>query len=274
MAAKLLGFPLAKFITDEQFCCIQQWLNSSISCGSDAVPDVSNFSARKLRNLLLQDLRIDRDIVYKILDRKELKDLAESVLMSSSYSQCQDYWWSLIMTTSTVVVLVVTLAYFNEEVLKLVRFFTGGWINTDLMHQRFRILRKCLKKNRSPIGVIAAVLAIILDVISFYIQLSAFLSWLVPYHWTIYRYLWFGISLPVNASDIMGQYMGARKSQDAWKSAFQSSSPSSGSWTINAGPMLTLTALRFISNKLDEYAVKMLVQVRNSRRSRGIEDAE
>lgn len=265
---------LQKLFTDEQFCCIQQWLNYSTSCESKAMPDVSNLSARKLRNLLLQDLRIDRDIVYKILDRKELKDLAESVLMSSSYSLCQDYWWSLVMMVSTVFVLVVTMAYFNEEIIKLIRFFTGGWINTDQMYQRFRILRKCMKKNRAPVGVVAVFVAIILDIISFYIQLSAFLSWLVPYHWTIYRYLWFGLSLPVNASDIMGQYMGARKSQDAWKRAFQSSSPSSGAWTINAGPMLTLTAFRFIATKLDEYALKLLVQVRNSRRPRGIEDAE
>lgn len=255
---------------DKILCCSQNWLQQRFlpeAMCLVSMPDISNYSARQLRKLLLQDLSIDRDVVNKILDRKELKDLAESIVFANQYGHCRDLFQGIAIKTALYVVALILFLIFRDELWMVFRFLTGNFVNVSQLEKRVFVLRKSIKKYRSLLGACAIIISFILDGVALYIQASALLSWIVPYHWPIYRYLWFGIPLPINTSEVMSQYVGSRSggNKNAWDSFVDVSDKKGNSgWTINAGPMLTLSALRYLATLMENFAARRLKQAREN----------
>lgn len=272
---RLTKIAMAQPLMESALCCSQQWLQKRFLPDSMcALPskDFTSYSARQLRNYLLQDLQISRSIVDKILDRRELKDLAETMLFASQYGHCQNVLREVGYYVIFLFLLIFVLVTFRERVWLIFRFLFGNFINISQLEQRFFIVRKSIKKYRSLLGAFSILVACILDGTAFYIQISALLSWIIPQHWTVYRYLWFGIPLPINTSDILSQYVGSKSNNNVWKSFTSNNSMknsiSGNGWTVNAGPMLTLSALRFVATKLDNFAAYRLILAKGPRRKK------
>lgn len=225
--------------------------------------DIRTWSARQLRNLLLQELAIDPIAVNRILDRKELKAMAERALFSKEFHDCKSYLRDAAMWTTMVCLVITTLIIFRRDAYLAFKYIASNFVNVYQWQYRFFVMRKSIKKGRSFGGFLAELIAFLCDFIAVYIQLSAILSWIVPAHWPVHNLLWFGVSLPVNANDILAQYSGNRNSE-TWKSSMTDSGSTQHQrgWSINAGPMITMSILRYAAFKLDEVSARWLMQIR------------
>jgi hypothetical protein len=223
--------------------------------------EVQSLSARKLRTLLVQQLKVAKTIVDKIIDRRELKDLAEKTLYMQSQVKCATAYRSSSIHVTIFVGILTVIYFFRWEIFGFFYIIAGSFVNMDKMEKTMLLYRKNMKKYRSVIGGMAALVAIFFDLIIRYIQISALLSWIIPPHSIFYRYLWCGFSLPVDVAAVMSQYTKARNSS-SHNPFVNTTSTNNAGWAVNTGPMITSAILSFLSHRLEQFSLHRLMVVK------------
>ena len=145
----------------------------------------------------------------------------------------------------TVIVLIVTLLYVGKEPVGAL----GQQVVNHYLMVKYDIkvkadMIKVALKEKMFLPVLALCIVIVLDIIYEWIQLTTFMSWVVPRDAYLLRKLMFPlhIDLPVNAGMVMGESM---KKSDFGQQL--------GGFGLNMGPMVLLAAIRYTKHALQEY---------------------
>ena len=102
-------------------------------------------------------------------------------------------------------------------------------------------------KNSYLLSALALLTAALLDIAQCWIQMSTFLSWVIPYESPARILLFpFQLSLPINASMLIPK-KGEMKKQF-------------GDYGMNFGPMIMLTVISYIKDYLQEYGAGRIME--------------
>jgi len=202
--------------------------------------DVSKLRAKDLRNLLLQKLNVDRARIEKILDRQELKELAEMLLSKRRDDLC----FRTICITSifgVCIIIVASIALRNYTTIKdiVAGLFYTIFPNNYIWQRKLKLLTVfSARKKRRIVGAISVLVSMILEVVLLWVQISALLSWIIPVGSTLRTFLFFGFSFQV------GNAMLTNVSQ-------------APDFNIDLGPVITLMVLRWVVSTLDNFSAQV-----------------
>ena len=143
--------------------------------------DLSTLRARQLQKMLVK-LGYDRAEVNKIIDRSELRRLVEELLAEvknteqAEVFQKQLTWW-------TMALLGIASLYIIREPLKAIIRECFNWLRGYHynLSVRCKLVLLCFE-NRFPLGTLALITAVILQILQPLVQLSILLSWVIPYN--------------------------------------------------------------------------------------------
>lgn len=214
---------------------------------------IKDWSVKELKTRLREELSADRNVVKKLLDKKELQALAQSLMRRKIQGMCLKTYQPIVLNTCLVLLITIIMIKWRQDIFQLLKQVSSSTINVYQLKYRMHLIKKCTKKYRAVFGAAALAVAIIVDLISSYVQISIFLSWVVPSHSIFSKFLWFGVPFHVKPSDLI-----PRNNRGGINQPDQSSS----GWSFNAGSMLTLAALRYICQQLDEYGLRQLLHAK------------
>ena len=204
-------------------------------------PDFDQMRVRELKKFLIDNFGVPASSIAKILDKKELKDIANAHIQGINDIKYQQQRWIIGKAMVTVVL--------GMLVLWQTRSYWSGYVNEQLYgyKQQFGML-KVAARNRLYLATIAMFFAILFDAYYNAIQLQIMLGWasivglnLVPYRLPT-------LSLPMSPSQVMGR--------QASKGGALASVINGG---LDIGPMISLWIISFCRRHLQEYAAGALL---------------
>jgi hypothetical protein len=224
---------------------------------------IQHMRSSQLRNILLQDYKIRQDIIQKIIDRNELKQMLTSILSEKQDKLCHEDLKLIAIYFLCVICVCLVIYSFRKFFLKVFRYFMSFFLDKYKLKQKFKLLKLCSKQTGAVMGVYVMLISLIAEVILVWIQSSVFLGWIIPSTWEIRKFLYLGpISLPVAST--LTQF--TKKQQQGFGggiATFNPSQPSSssskGSWDIDIGSMITLAALKWFIQYCDNKAAQIYV---------------
>jgi hypothetical protein len=231
---------------------------------------LESMRSSELRNLLLQDLQVDRATVDKILDRSELRELAKDLVGMQAVHQCRLSIFRIGVVIPVIaifsVVLLLTFSKQYKRVRPYVRAAVAFFVDGDRFLQKIKLARMCSKHCSTFVAFLAMVLSLMLDIIIIWINISVGLSWILPHYSSWRQYLFFGFSLPVDADMIRSAITGQRQrhpfnsppQSSVDKSVLSQTGGLGSSWRFDLGSFLTLIAFRWVGSKLDDFAAWQL----------------
>ncbi len=226
---------------------------------------IQTLRSRELRNILLQDYHIHREIINKIIDRNELKELLSYIILEKQQHVCGRISIYLI-TILCGIVTVLYLFYQNQKVLyKGMKFFLSFFLDKYCLKQKLKLLNMCSTVKGATLGMIYMMISLIFEVLVVWIQTSIMLGWIIPSSWVGIRSCLFTgfISLPVGST--LGQLSQFSSnpshirptsgvSQNRW------SSSSFGGWDLDIGSMISVAILKGLIQYLDNQAAAIYVK--------------
>jgi len=211
------------------------------------VNDLEEMRARELRNFLIQTLGIERSKVLKILDRKELKELAKNELTKRIILTQRDSFLLNIAKYAGFLGVIFLLVIFRVSIISFlfnVMDFIKG-IYGFRFQRKVNMMKICWEHFLFFPGFVLT-LGIITEIFDFWIHLSVFLGWILPRTSRLRDFfapmLYVPLSTPTN---MWGKADGHHNSDHQLG--------------LNVGPMVTLWLTRWLSNKLEDFgAVRIL----------------
>lgn len=208
----------------------------------------------QLRNLLVQDLHVPKDIIDKIIDRSELRELARQSLSLKYVEDCHDTFFTIILTTAVLAALIALMIIFQKTLKKYFKYASSLFIDGEKFRKKLKLAKYCSRQFATYFGFIAILLSIALELVVVWINTSVILSWITPRYWEVRKYMFFGLYLPVSTEMLQQAVRGGRGG-----SSRQGNGDSMiGNWSINIGSLITLAALKWICSKLDDFAAYQL----------------
>lgn len=223
----------------------------------DQILSVQTMPARKMRNLLLQDLHVPRRIVDQLLDRRELRDLTISVLLESNQHTCIYHVQDILFQTIFYSLLISIMVYNQQAIRDLFFNILLSIFDVYRMQIKMKLVRKSFKNLRSMYGGLAGTISIILEVVLAWVQFSVLLSWIVPLHsdfailQLLRKAIFTGPALPLSPATFLKA--GGNRINAA---GFES-------WSINAGPMVFIMVIRYLAGRLDDFSAASLIEARS-----------
>lgn len=214
-----------------------QFLNTSY--------DISSMRAQDLRNLLLQKLHVDREVIEKIIDRNELKVLAESLIHVQSWDVCTEHttkYVAVVLFALAIILLIAQNFVFLTNCLYYIISFLVP--NRHVLDQKLKLIR-FFQKKMHIYGLIVAITSILTEALIVWIQTSALLSWIIPQSSIFRSFLFFGLSLPVGDSLLNGKF-GSTESK----------------FSVDVGSILTIMLLRWSMSSLDNQTAAIYVSLK------------
>ncbi len=223
------------------------WLFSPFPEGKST----TSYAIEEFKDLKVKDLRkilygfgVTRQEAKAVLDKEELSTRAWSLLEEERKENLNALFYAKAWRY-TVIVLIVTLLYVSKEPVGAL----GQQVVNHYLMVKYDIkvkanMIKVALKEKMFLPVLALCIVIVLDIIYEWIQLTTFMSWVVPRDAYLLRKLMFPlhIDLPVNAGMVMGESM---KKSDFGQQL--------GGFGLNMGPMVLLAAIRYTKHALQEY---------------------
>lgn len=219
-----------------------------------------NMRSRELRKHLLK-LGHDREELSKILDRKELKVLAEEF-----YNQKRQYdddaaFRARGVQFSIGCIVVASIFIFWGPISTLFSSFRSsvdGFVYQ--IKERFRLISMSIV-NRFPLAAVCLMLAVFLDVLQPLIQLSILASWIIPTASPFRRFLIPMPNFPITIDHFLGKKEG------------RSSKPSSsigdiGGMGVNVAPMILMYVSSYLKHRLEDFGASRLISVVEAKQKR------
>ncbi|KAJ1411117.1 hypothetical protein B484DRAFT_455691 [Ochromonadaceae sp. CCMP2298] len=234
---------------------------------------ISQMRARELRNMLVQKLGVDSSLIDGILDREELKEMASTILSLRLQEQYNAQFQQHALI-ATAVVGALTILYFLRHIILYFIVAIGNVLYTTYLEINYKNTYKVKLisfsvKKRKPVGVVALLLSLVLEFLVMLLQLSTLLSWVVPRNHILRQFLPPSLSLPVSIDTVMGKGgTGSKSKSPSGPSGPSGMAESISSFSLDVGPMVTIMALKFIINKLDEYSASVVLDYLSDKESR------
>lgn len=245
------------YVQGEQFFC--QTASTFYASPADAAPSILQkldaLRGSQLRNLLLQDLHISHDVVDKIIDRSELRELARQSLSVKYVEDCHDTFFHIILTTCVLAALVSCIVLFQKSLKRYIKYASSLFIDGERFRKKLKLAKLCSRQFGTYFGFLTILLSIALELVVVWINASVLLSWVTPRYWEIRKFMFFGLNLPVSTG-MLQQALKAGKGIPNQPSN-QQDAPK-GNWSFNIGSIITLGALKWICSRLDDFAAYQL----------------
>jgi hypothetical protein len=139
------------------------------------------------------------------------------------------------------------------------KWVSSFFVDEERFWKKVKLARICSKQVATYFGLLAIFFSLAIEMLIVWINVSVVMSWVLPRHSEFRQWLFFGISLPVNASMVKGMITGNQKRNNGGSEE--------GSWSIDLGSFITLMTFRWICSRLDDFAAKRLMMFRNSSES-------
>jgi hypothetical protein len=217
------------------------------------IKDLDSLRAKDLKKYLINDLGYAREQIDKILDKKELRLIAEAAIQSTqefeatigkvgfdrSYSN-----WALVKVGVTAVLGVIVLYQIREPILDFL-----GEKKTSYV-QRWKMF-KITFKRWLILPSICILITVLLDVYQVLIQLQILLGWgrLVGLRFDEYIVRVPVLSMSLSPSQLVGTQRG-----DDQVSSFINSG-------LNVGPMITMWMIGYVKHRFEEFSSKYVLQI-------------
>lgn len=223
------------------------WLFSPFPVTKSSTPySVDELSGLRVRDLrkILYGFGVSREETKQYLDKEDLLQTAFTLLEEERVSSLTASYYAKAWRF-TVITLIITLLYISREPLGAM----GQQVQNHFLMVRYNLKVKydmvgVAMKTNLYLAMLSLSVAMILDVIYEWIQLSTFASWVVPHDAPYIRRLMFPFhfNIPVSAGMLMGENM---RRTDFGQQL--------GGFGMNMGPMLLMAALRYIKHEMQEY---------------------
>ncbi len=215
---------------------------------------LNDMRTRELKNFLIQKNNFDYKLVNQIFDRDELIQLAlssEKNYSNSNYYHSEEF--AIIISRILLFILLGYVTYKCRHIINdiLLDPFTSCYYRIML---KVGWMRKCIKKY-FMLSFLAFFVSCIIEIYGPLIQLRILFSWIVPTdnYVRIFLNQYVKIlSLSVNPSLVV---------KNKKLSSFMN-------YGIDLGPVITLYLLKFVKNKLEDFACGALLKYREEKRKR------
>jgi hypothetical protein len=214
------------------------------------IAEVQSMRSAQLRNILLQDYHIKHGIIDKMIDRQELKQLLVQILNEKQEKICASVV-SYFFTGLCGLLLISILSYkYRKNLYQVFKYFLSLFIDKYLLKQKLKVLKLCSSNRKAYLGVFLMIISLLLEVLVVWIQSSLLLSWIIPSHWYVRNFLFYGgLKLPLAST--LGQLSSSAMSSSSQKS---SSATQSSGWDVDIGSIISLAIYRRIISFLDNYS--------------------
>jgi hypothetical protein len=224
--------------------------------------DFDNMRSRELRKHLLK-WGHSRDELSKILDRKELRTLAEDFYSQKQKFDDEAAFKAKGVQVSIICIVIACILVFWEPLLGVLSHFRSsidGFIYQ--IKERLQLVKMCIS-NRYPVAALSLIAATGLEFIQPCIHLSVLAGWIIPTGSVWRRFL---IPMP-NFSLTMNHLLG-----DANPGSTPSQSRSRlddlGNMGINVAPMVLLWVSNYLKHKLEDFGASRLIKVIDAKQRR------
>ena len=217
--------------------------------------DFKNMRSRELRKHLLS-LGHNRDDLSKIVDRKELKLLAEEFYRQKQKYDSETEFKEKGVQFSIACILVATILFFWDKIIAFLASFRplfDGYVYQ--IKERLRLVSLSLT-NRLHFAAASFVLAAALEFILPLLQLSVLAGWVIPNGSPLRRFLIRMPSMPLTLNHFLGSGRRSSKSSDA-----STRIADIGDIGINVAPMILMWILNYAKLKLEEIGASRLIKI-------------
>lgn len=234
-------------------------LGMTLTGAKSLLKKIDIMRASELRNLLIQDLHANHEVVSKILDRTELKDLARDMIGIYAVQECRSSLFRFGVITPTIITFsIILLLTFGKQYKKFkphLKWISSFFVDENKFWKKVKLARMCSKQFSTYFGLLTMFLSLALEMVIVWINVSVVMSWILPRHSELRQWLFFGVSLPVDTSMVKGMITGNKS---------KPSEPKEGSWSIDLGSFMTLMSFRWICSRLDDFAAHRMMVYRSS----------
>ena len=231
-----------------------------ISLSFTAAIDFEKMRSRELRKHLLK-LGHDREELNKILDRAELKQLAEEFYSSKQKYDDEAAYRAKGVKFSIACIILASIFIFWEPISGV---FGGMKETIDgfvyQLKERIRLIRMSLV-NRFPLAAISLLLAIFLEILQPMIQISILASWVIPSSSSLRRFL---IPMP-NFQITVNHFLGQKEGKST---APTTSFGDIGNMGVNIAPMVLMWISSYVKHKLEDFGASRLISVVEAKQKR------
>ena len=217
--------------------------------------DFKNMRSRELRKHLLS-LGHNRDDLNKIVDRKELKLLAEEFYRQKQKYDSETDYKEKGVKFSIACILIATILFFWDKITAFLASFRplfDGYVYQ--IKERLRLVSLSLT-NRLHFAAASFILAAALEFILPLLQLSVLAGWVIPNGSPLRRFLIRMPSMPLTLNHFLGSGRRSSKSSDA-----SSRIADIGDIGINVAPMILMWILNYAKLKLEEIGASRLIKI-------------
>ena len=224
-----------------------------------SLQQLTELRSRELRKLLQHQLNVSNSVLSKIIDRKELRELAWNLLQDRRNKSFYDFIFQIFLYGIPITAILTAVIHYRKQ---LTQFF-GNSLYT--IYERLYTLRLA-KKNSLWLCYIIIVLCILLDVVGSLLQMQTLLSWVLPSE-LLRKYKIPTLSFPVGST---GPSSIASSFHESFNRLAPSSSPSSSSqsssrssYSLDVGPMITVYVIGFVTKKLSDFCNRRILRCLN-----------
>lgn len=226
----------------------------SVICRKKPV-DFKSMRSRELRKHLLS-LGHDRDELSKIMDRQELKLLAEEFYRKKQKYDDDAAYKEKGVKFSIACIIIASILFFWEKITAFLSSFRplfDGYVYQ--IQERLRLVSVSLT-SRLHIAAISFILAAALEFILPILQLSVLAGWVIPSGSPFRRFLISMPSMPITLNHFLGTKKRSSSSSDA-----SARIGDIGDIGINVAPMILMWVLNYVKQKLEEIGASRLIKV-------------
>lgn len=206
-----------------------------------------SFATMRVRDLRLYLIRagVAEKVVNQMLDKKELIAMAQSIVDT-------DLWWGNVhrmFCTVLIGLLVLVIIRYRHQIHNAI-MSVADWVSDRLypLRKRFRHLSEAYLRG-STLALCLHLLCLVADVYSMYLSCSSVATWILPHSSPMRQYLAPALYIPLSFPSSGGN-------------RFDTSS-----FSLNVGPMVTLSIVRFITYRIHRYAQNVLRRSRRMQKS-------
>lgn len=212
----------------------QTWAEYCTNMQFKDVEDLSTLSVRQLKGMLQKE-GAKPDIIAKILDKKELKLLAEAYI---NQHNCMIVGYCALLVI--VVGLVIALAIHWRHVFLSVCDYFNSWLYSYIYPSILLLpSMKYAFRKRLFVGLFCLLICCSLDIYQAYVQISILLTWVLPNYSILRKFLAPTLYFPLSPSLITSKI------------------PTSAS--VNIGPMITLSICRFMKSLFETWGSQIIL---------------
>lgn len=219
--------------------------------------DIDSMRARELRNLLVQKLGVDPDLISRIIDRNELKEMVTAIFHDRVQQKAQaEFTHNMLIATAVVGALTVIYLCRNMIARFVMSIYSMLGENSYKSAKKAKLMMFNARRGKY-LGALALGVSLLLEIAIMQMQISTLLSWFVARDHPVRRYMLPMLSFPVSANTLIKAGTGGKRGLPSNPQGSLGAAVSN--FSLDVGPMLTIAALNFIVGKLDEYAAGIVL---------------